>query len=312
MGGGSGGGWLGQESTHRSQSFSVGLPASVLFCLTDVCTPCLQQQPFQDTLDLPPSLPPSRSRSPSPLPLPPPPRSQEHSTPSVLSEKALGKRRVIDAFEADGPATPFFTAWSSDRVEPLTDPTSTRSRLLLTEVFDPDDIYKTQDDRLPKRAPSPPSSDTDLELQDGWVPPKPVRYIYDAAEEHKQLREEERVREALRSLRLARGLGSSAFADDDPSPPPPPLPPPKPPQEEVVPPSRRLPKGLSQEREMARLLGAAGGTHTPPGGATTRDLDGEGGAAALGRKLSFWRRGGQSVPSHRSASRDSSGLGLGE
>lgn len=183
---------------------------------------------------------------------------------------------------------------------------------LFAEAFDPDDIYKTADDRTPQRQPSLPASDADPELQDGWVPPKPVVYIYDAAEEHKREREAERVREALRRHRLANGLGSSAAggaADDDAPPPPPP--PPLPPQGGVTqdvlpPPSKRVPHGLSQEKEVARLLGAAAGSRTPPlAGANANGDDREGTGAALGRRLSFWKKGGH-IPGHRSASRDAS------
>ena len=203
------------------------------------------------------------------------------SQPSV---KALGKRRVIEALEPD-------------------------------VAFDPDDIYKTADDRTSQqRQGSIPSSDADPELQEGWVPPKPVLYIYDAAEEHKKVREEERVREALRAHRLANGLGSSAFADEEaglevgrgslpPSPPPPP-PPPPPTAPEVLPPSKRLPQGLAQEKEVARLLGAAAGSRTPPiGNGNGGGDDKEGAGAALGRKLSFWKKGSH-IPGHRSASRE--------
>jgi hypothetical protein len=191
----------------------------------------------------------------------------------------MGKRRVIEALEPD-------------------------------VAFDPDDIYKTNDDQTPRRQDSLPSSDADPELQEGWVPPKPVLYIYDAAEEHKKVREQERVREALRAHRLANGLGSSAFAGEDsidasaaaaptpPSPPPPPPPPPAAP--EILPPSKRLPQGLAQEKEVARLLGAAAGSRTPPLG---HGDDKEGAGAALGRKLSFWKKSSH-IPGHRSASRE--------
>lgn len=236
--------------------------------------------------------------SPVPRPLPIPGGGSGQATPTFLfagasapensdtepsaallqpSAKALGKRRVIEALEPD-------------------------------VAFDPDDIYKTADDRTPQRQASLPHSDADPELQEGWVPPKPVLYIYDAAEEHKKVREEERVREALRAYRLANGLGSSAFASEagldnssvPPSPPPPPPPPPPPAPPEVLPPSKRLPQGLAQEKEVARLLGAAAGSRTPPLGNSD---DKEGAGAALGRKLSFWKKGSH-IPGHRSASRE--------
>lgn len=172
------------------------------------------------------------------------------------------------------------------------------ARTRLSDAFDPDDIYKTND---PVRPASPSSNHSSSdELADDWVPPKPVTYVYDAALERKVLLEEERKREAIRALK-AKGRGSSYIAEQDDSDPTTPTAgapgletvseAPVQAQTQHAPQAPAPPQGggrLEREKEMGRMLSGLGSAP-----AMDKETSNGGGATGVGRKLSFWKKTGR-------------------